>query len=64
MQTAIERHTRQQLAAATLKENLAVLFDQFAERIGHACFAKAFEPVRETLFNLLALPRARAGARA
>ena len=40
MQTAIERHTRQQLAAATLKENLAVLFDQFAERIGHACYAE------------------------
>jgi len=40
MQTAIEHHTRQQLAAATLKENLAVLFDQFAERIGHACYAE------------------------
>jgi hypothetical protein len=40
MQTAIERHTRQQLAAATLKENLALLFDQFAERIGHACYAE------------------------
>src|SRR6266508_2135672 len=31
MQKSIERHTRQQLAAGTLKENLAVLFDQFAE---------------------------------
>ncbi|MGB8167314.1 MAG: Wadjet anti-phage system protein JetA family protein [Chthoniobacteraceae bacterium] len=40
MQTAIERHTRQQLAAATLRENLALLFDQFAERIGHACYAE------------------------
>ena len=40
MQTAIERHTRQQLAAATLRENLAVLFDHFAERIGHACYAE------------------------
>ncbi|HEV7404972.1 MAG TPA: Wadjet anti-phage system protein JetA family protein [Chthoniobacteraceae bacterium] len=40
MQSAIERHTRQQLAAATLKENLAVLFDRFAERIGHACYAE------------------------
>jgi hypothetical protein len=40
MQTAIERETRQQLAAGTLKENLAVLFDQFAERIGHACYAE------------------------
>ena len=40
MHTAIERHTRQQLRSATLKENLAVLFDQFAERIGHACYAE------------------------
>lgn len=40
MQTAIDRHTRQQLASATLKENLAVLFDQFAERIGRACYAE------------------------
>jgi hypothetical protein len=40
MQTAIERHTRQQLAVVTLKENLALLFDQFAERIGHACYAE------------------------
>jgi hypothetical protein len=40
MQSAIDRHTRQQLAAATLKENLAVLFDRFAERIGHACYAE------------------------
>jgi hypothetical protein len=40
MQSAIERHTRQQLQAATLKENLALLFDQFAERIGHACYAE------------------------
>jgi hypothetical protein len=40
METAIKRHTRHQLAAVTLKENLAVLFDQFAERIGHACYAE------------------------
>jgi len=40
MQKAIERHTRQQLVAGTLKENLAVLFDQFAERIGHACYSE------------------------
>jgi len=40
MQKAIERHTRQQLAAPTLRENLSVLFDQFAERIGHACYAE------------------------
>jgi hypothetical protein len=40
MQKAIERHTRQQLAATTLKENLEVLFDRFAERIGHACYSE------------------------
>jgi hypothetical protein len=40
MQKAIDRHTRQQLLADTLKENLAVLFDQFAERIGHACYSE------------------------
>jgi hypothetical protein len=40
MQKSIERHTRQQLAASTLKENLSLLFDQFAERIGRACYAQ------------------------
>jgi len=40
MQKSIERHTKQQLAAATLKENLAVLFDQFAEHIGRTCYAQ------------------------
>jgi hypothetical protein len=40
MQKAIERHTRQQLAAPSMRENLSVLFDQFAERIGHACYAE------------------------
>ena len=40
MQKSIERHTKQQLATSTLKENLAVLFDQFAERIGKTCYAQ------------------------
>ena len=40
MQKSIERHTKQQLAASTLKENLAGLFDQFAERIGRTCYAQ------------------------
>lgn len=40
MQKDIERHTRHQLSAATMRENLAVLFDQFAERIGHAFYAE------------------------
>lgn len=40
MQKSIERHTRQQLAAASLKENLALIYDQFAERIGRTCYAQ------------------------
>ncbi len=40
MQTAIERHTRRQLATATLRENLTILFDRFAEQIGRACYAE------------------------
>lgn len=40
MQKSIERYTRQQLAAGTLKENLSVMFDQFAERIGRTCYAQ------------------------
>ncbi len=40
MQKSIERHTRQQLAAATLKENLELLFDRFAEQIGRNCYAQ------------------------
>jgi hypothetical protein len=40
MQKSIERHTRQQLAATSLKDNLALLFDKFAERIGRACYAQ------------------------
>jgi DNA repair exonuclease SbcCD ATPase subunit len=38
MQKSIERHTKQQLNAETLRQNLEVLFDQFAERIGRACY--------------------------
>lgn len=40
MEKSVQRHTRQQLAASTLKENLALIFDQFAERIGRACYAQ------------------------
>lgn len=40
MQVEIERHTRKQLGASTLKENLSVLFDKFAERIGRACYSE------------------------
>ncbi|HEU5124388.1 MAG TPA: Wadjet anti-phage system protein JetA family protein [Verrucomicrobiae bacterium] len=40
MQKSIERHTKQQLAATSLKENLALLYDHFAERIGRTCYAQ------------------------
>jgi hypothetical protein len=40
MQKSIELHTKQQLAATSLKENLALLYDQFAERIGRTCYAQ------------------------
>lgn len=40
MQVEIERHTRKQLGAMTLKENLSMLFDKFFERIGRACYAE------------------------
>jgi hypothetical protein len=40
MQNSIERHTRQQLAASSLKENLELLFDRFSERIGRTCYAQ------------------------
>lgn len=40
MQKSIERHTRHQLATTSLKENLALLFDQFTERIGRTCYSQ------------------------
>jgi hypothetical protein len=40
MQKSIERHTKQQLAASSLKENLALLYDNFAQRIGRTCYAQ------------------------
>ena len=38
MENGIERHTRRLLASETLRENLAVLYDDFSETIGHACY--------------------------
>lgn len=38
MEAGIERHTRRLLASETLRENLAVLYDDFSETIGHACY--------------------------
>jgi len=40
MQRSIERHTKKQLAASTIKENLGVLFDEFAETIGRTCYSQ------------------------
>jgi hypothetical protein len=40
MQKSIEGHTKQQLAAATLAENLSLVFDRFAEGIGRNCYAQ------------------------
>ncbi len=40
MQKSIERHTRKQLSTISLRENLEVLFDQFAERIGRNCYSQ------------------------
>lgn len=38
MEGGIERHTRRLIASETLRENLAVLYDDFSETIGHACY--------------------------
>lgn len=40
MQKSIERHTRHQMAAGTLKENLSVLFDQFSEGVARTCYTQ------------------------
>jgi hypothetical protein len=38
MLKGIERHTRHLLAAQTLRDNLRVMYDEFSENIGHACY--------------------------
>lgn len=38
METSIARHTRHLLSAQTLRESLAVLYDEFSENIGHTCY--------------------------
>jgi hypothetical protein len=40
MQRSIQRHTKKQLATSTLKENLSVLFDEFAATIGRTCYSQ------------------------
>jgi len=37
---SVERHTRRQLAAQSLKENLEVVFDQYAEQVGHGAYSE------------------------
>jgi hypothetical protein len=38
MQKCVERMTKRQLATQTLRENLALLYDEFSESIGHSCY--------------------------
>jgi hypothetical protein len=37
---SIERHTRHQLEAQSLRENLEVVFDKYAEQVGHGAYAE------------------------
>ncbi|MDB6137101.1 MAG: hypothetical protein JWO94_173, partial [Verrucomicrobiaceae bacterium] len=52
---SVERHTRRQLSAQTMRENLSVVFDDYAKNIGHGAYA---ELVRSRLPTRL--PEARA----
>lgn len=38
MQKSVERYTKRQIAAQTLRESLQVLYDEFSETIGHSCY--------------------------
>ncbi len=38
MENIVARHTRSLLNASSLQENLSVLYDQFSETFGHACY--------------------------
>lgn len=40
MRKAIEWHTQRQLSAGTLKENLNIFFDQFAQGVGNTCYSE------------------------
>jgi hypothetical protein len=67
MQKSVERMTKRQLATQTLRENLAILYDEFSESIGHSCYRELVRlrlPVRlrqarrrleqiESTFNIL-----------
>lgn len=37
---SVERHTRRQLEAQSLRENLEVVFDQYAEQVGHGAYSE------------------------
>ena len=37
---SVERHTQLQLAAKSLHENLEIVFDQYAEQVGHSAYAE------------------------
>ena len=37
---SIERHTRRQLEAQSLRENLEVIFDKYAEQVGHGAYSE------------------------
>jgi hypothetical protein len=37
---SVERHTRHQLEAQSLRENLEVVFDKYAEQVGHGAYAE------------------------
>ncbi|MHA3771930.1 Wadjet anti-phage system protein JetA family protein [Verrucomicrobiota bacterium sgz303538] len=58
MQKGIERHTKHLLSAQTLRENLSVLYDEFCEQIGHACYR---ELVRSRLPSRILRARQRLG---
>lgn len=40
MQKSLQRFTRRQLEEDTLRGNLAVVFDDYAEQVSHACYAE------------------------
>ena len=40
MQKGVERLIRRQVESRTLEDNLSVVFDQYAEQIGHVCYAQ------------------------
>ena len=40
MQKSLQRFTRKQLEEDTLRGNLAVVFDDYAEQVSHACYAE------------------------